>query len=106
MAKTTHPKCGKTFPGGDGSGHCPSCCETFIGLTAYDAHRVGAHGEDRRCEIQPYELTDDDGKTRYGHWMDERGYYRHGRRLTKDERAELWPTTTEFPADAGEANGA
>ena len=87
--KATHPKCGKTFPGGDGSGHCSACCETFIGLTSFDAHRVGPY-TDRRCEIQPYE-TPVEGKTRYGHWKDDRGYYRYGRRLTKEERAELWP---------------
>lgn len=92
MAQATHPTCGKTFPGGDGSGHCSGCCETFIGLAAFDAHRVGAHGVDRRCEVQPYEATGEDGKTRYGHWQDGRGYWHYGKRLTKEERAEIFGT--------------
>ena len=93
MAQATHPKCGKTFPGGDGSGHCSGCCETFIGLAAFDAHRTGSHADhERRCELQPYETTTDHGKTIYGHWQDDRGYWHHGKRLTKDERAEIWKT--------------
>lgn len=80
MSLTTpvHPKCGKTYPGGDGHGHCGSCCETFAGQGAFDAHRVGEHGEDRRCEI-----TDK-------HWLDDRGFWHHGKRLTKEEREEIW----------------
>jgi len=90
MAQATHPKCGKTFPGGDGSGHCSGCCETFIGLTSFDAHRQGPHAE-RRCELEPYETLDPEtGRTRYGHWQDDRGYWRYGKRLTKAEKAEIW----------------
>lgn len=93
VTKATHPKCGKTFPGGDGSGHCSGCCETFIGLGAFEAHRVGSHGEDRRCEIQPYTsyAPEYPHTIRYGHWNDERGYWHYGRRLTKAEVAERWP---------------
>jgi len=91
MARISHPKCGKTFPGGSTAGHCSGCCETFIGLAAFEAHRVGEHGKDRRCETQPYETTDEKGKTRYGHWEDTDGYWHYGRRLTEEEKAELWP---------------
>ena len=66
------PDCGQSFPGGDGYGHCSVCCETFRGLTAFDAHRVGEHGVDRRCEI------------REQHWRDERGHWHYGERDTRE----------------------
>ena len=90
MQTLTHPKCQKRFPNGSRSGHCSGCCETFIGLVSFDAHRVGDHGTNRRCEIQPYETTGDDGKVRYGHWVDDKGYIHHGKRLTTAERREIW----------------
>ena len=91
-----HPKCGKTFPGGSQAGHCGSCCETFIGLVAFEAHRVGSHSENtRHCQMQPYETTSDEGKTIYGHWQDDRGYWHHGKRLTKDEKEAIWGTKEE-----------
>lgn len=92
MAQATHPKCGKTFPAGNQAGHCASCCQTFIGNTAFENHRIGEHGTpDRRCAIQPYETVGDDGKSRYGHWKDDRGYWHHGRKLTdEDKKARGW----------------
>lgn len=95
-----HPKCGKTFPSGERAGHCGSCCETFIGLSAFESHRVGAHGTpERRCEIQPYETIDPETLyARYGHWIDERGYWHYGRKLTAAEKAELFPTKDEAKA--------
>lgn len=87
--KITHPKCGKNYPSNNTHGHCSGCCETFVGITAFDAHRVG-EGPERRCEIQPYETPTVTGGTRYGHWKDERGYWRHGRKLTAEEKTELW----------------
>jgi hypothetical protein len=75
------PDCKNTFPSGDRAGHCSACCRTFIGLNAFEAHRVGQHGTpDRRCELQPETRTDDDGRIRYGHWQDERGYWHVGQR--------------------------
>lgn len=86
-----HPKCGKAFPAGERAGHCGACCETFIGNTAFEAHRVGAHGTpERRCEIQSYESTSETGSTVYGHWQNESGHYRHGRQLTKEETKALF----------------
>lgn len=90
MQLLTHPKCQKQFPNSSRTGHCSGCCETFIGIEAFDAHRVGNHGADRRCEIQPYETTGDDGKVRYGHWQDERGYWHHGKRLTQAEKDRIF----------------
>lgn len=87
MATATHPKCGKSFPGSNTAGHCAACCETFMGLAAFEMHRVGEHGTpDRRCELQPAETIGDDGKTRYGHWRDDRGFWHFGRRLTDAEK--------------------
>lgn len=91
MATATHPTCGKTFPGSNSAGHCATCCETFIGLTAFENHRVGDFPDGRRCEIQPYESVGDDGKTRFGHWADDRGYWHHGKRMTQaDKEARGW----------------
>ena len=89
MATLTHPKCGKTFPNNNRDGHCAACCETFIGLTSFEAHRVGEHGKDRRCEIQPYETIRENGSPSYGHWTDERGYQHYGKQLTPEESAAL-----------------
>lgn len=47
-----HPKCGKTIvQRGNKTGHCAKCCETFEGLSLFDAHqRVVAGG---RIECLP-----------------------------------------------------
>lgn len=89
MPLLTHPSCGKTYPSNNTAGHCAACHETFIGLSAFDAHRIGEHGNNRRCEIQPYETPTETG-TRYGHWQDKRGYWHHGRKLTAAEKDKLW----------------
>ena len=86
----THGACGKTFPAGERAGHCGACHENFIGLTAFDAHRTGPY-DNRQCVIQPYETTTETGSTRYGHWADDRGYWRHGKQLTDAEKAALFP---------------
>jgi hypothetical protein len=78
MANPVHPKCGKSFPGGSSAGHCSGCCETFIGLAAFEAHRRGEHGVDRHCE-----LTDK-------HWTDERGYYHYGPKMTEEQKAKMF----------------
>ena len=92
----THPKCGKTFPGGDSAGHCSACCETFIGKASFDAHRVGEHGVDRRCELKPYTSyrTEYPHTIVYGHWEDARGNWHYGKQLTKDESKALFSKRT------------
>lgn len=65
MSKPTHPKCGKSYPGGPTAGHCSGCCETFIGLNAFESHRRGEHGVDRHCEITDKHWTDDRGSLPY-----------------------------------------
>lgn len=62
------PDCGEHFPNAATIGHCSGCCRTFVGLGAFDAHRVGKHGVDRRCEI---------GEK---HWQDKKGYWHIGQR--------------------------
>lgn len=79
MAKLTCKDCGKTWPHSEHAGHCAACCETFMGLAAFDAHRVGEHGVDRRCELKP-ETWETEKGTRHGHWQDARGYWHYGRR--------------------------
>mgnify|MGYP001615205842 FL=1 len=86
-----HPKCGQAFPNSPRYGHCAACCETFSGQQAFDAHRRGPfEGNQRYCEVAPYEHTGDDGVTRYGHWKDVEGYWHFGKRLTEEERQALW----------------
>jgi hypothetical protein len=81
MPNLTCKDCKKPFPHSERAGHCTACHETFIGLAAFDAHRVGEHGTpDRRCELKPEESTGEKGQTAYGHWQDERGYWHHGKR--------------------------
>ena len=99
MALIPHPKCGKTFPASATAGHCAVCCETFIGLTAFDMHRVGLPGgPDRRCELQPYESVSKRGTPVYGHWKDADGYWHFGKKITEEEKARLWPAKEEAPA--------
>lgn len=85
-----HGQCGKEIPNGNTNGHCGACHEGFIGNTSFEAHRTGAF-PDRRCEILPYENgISTTGKPKYGHWQDERGYWRYGKQLTEAEKAELF----------------
>lgn len=85
MSLTTpiHPKCGKSYPGGDGAGHCAVCCETFIGLGAFDKHfsrnEDGSYFHRTPLEVDLW-------------WKDTRGYWHHGQRLTEEQRKELWPS--------------
>ncbi|GAA3705848.1 hypothetical protein GCM10023081_47070 [Arthrobacter ginkgonis] len=93
MASVTHPKCGKTFPGGERTGHCGACCETFIGLISFEAHRVGEHGTpDRRCELKPYisHRKEYPHTTLFGHWPDERGFWHFGEKLTDEQKATVF----------------
>jgi hypothetical protein len=84
MSGILHPKCGKRFPNGSRAGHCAGCCETFIGNTAFEAHRAGEHGTpERRCEIGP------------NHWQDDRGHWHVGPRLTEEQKAKMWPKDEE-----------
>ncbi|MGP9528600.1 FDXHR family putative zinc-binding protein [Glutamicibacter sp. AOP5-A2-18] len=86
-----HPKCNKEFPDGTRAGHCATCCETFIGNTAFEAHRVGQFPDGRRCEIQPYENgTTESGVPKYGHWQDEKDYWHYGKQLTQAEKDKLF----------------
>lgn len=78
MSKPIHPKCGKSYPGGSSAGHCSSCCGTFIGLAAFQAHRRGAFGLDRRCEATE------------GRRQDDRDYWHYGAKLTDEQKAEMW----------------
>lgn len=70
MSKVRCADCGTVFPNSHRVGHCGKggCHETFVGLTAFDAHRVGQHGVNRRCEI------------REKHWQDDRGFWHYGPR--------------------------
>ena len=77
--------CQQIIPGGERAGHCATCHQTFIGLTSFDKHRVGEHGVNRRCELQPYTLETVDHQIRYGHWPDKNGHWHYGRRYTRDE---------------------
>jgi hypothetical protein len=44
--------CGKEWTG-LAVAHCPTCCETFTGVTAFDAHRSGSHANDTRHCLDP-----------------------------------------------------
>lgn len=81
-----HPKCGKRFPGTVRFGHCSVCCETFVGLGAFEAHRVGEHGVDRRCvDLPNTELFRQDDK----------GFWHYGERLTEEQCEKLWGKTDD-----------
>lgn len=87
---TVHGECGKTIPNGNTNGHCGACHEGFIGGTSFEAHRVGSHHDNqRRCELQPYESVTEDGRAKYGHWQDARGYWHYGKQLTEEEKDEV-----------------
>lgn len=82
MSKVTHPKCGKQFANAASVGHCGECCETFVGNGAFDKH-FSRDAEGRYTHRQPVE----EGLW----WLDERGYWHHGTRLTEEQKAELFP---------------
>lgn len=49
---TTCPECNAEW-GGLFTCHCTLCHETFAGITAFDAHRVGSARGTRRCVLPP-----------------------------------------------------
>jgi len=71
-----HPKCGQSFPNNNTTGHCAACCETFIGLTAFDKHRRGGF-----CN----ELVDGDR----GFWLDKQGHWHWGERWDAETKARI-----------------
>jgi hypothetical protein len=84
MSKPVHPKCGKSFPGGDGAGHCANCCETFIGLATFDAHLT-------RDESGTYHHTNPaEAPAEAKWWLDDRGYWHKGNRLTEEQKAAMF----------------
>ncbi len=98
MTNPTCPDCKKTFPGSNNAGHCRSCHRTFIGLKSFDAHRMGAFPDGRHCDLVPYELPSPSGKTRYGHWADDHGFFHHGRKLTAEDIAAFgWVRVGKVP---------
>jgi hypothetical protein len=84
LTTPVHPRCGKSYPGGDGAGHCATCCETFIGLGAFDRH-LWRQEDGTYVHREPVENI---GLW----WKDARGYWHHGQRLTEEQRKELWPS--------------
>jgi len=52
--------------GGVNTSHCGGCHETFTGLSAFEAHRQGDHGNDTRHCVSPTEA---------GLTMTARGYW-------------------------------
>lgn len=72
MSQITCPRCDNRYPNNSRAGHCGGCHETFIGLGAFDAHRVGPHGPERRCEVT------------VAHWADKSGHWHIG------ERGAVW----------------
>lgn len=74
-------KCGKRMP--NSAYHCSTCHESFSGLTAWDAHR--ADGECQWTEsLDPYTT----GPKEF--WRDEKGVFHLGRKLTDEEKKEIW----------------
>lgn len=90
VPNVTHPKCGKSFPNNNTHGHCGNCCETFSGLSSYDAHRHWS-GNERYCKILPYDMgTTENGNPVYGHWQDDNGYWKYGKKLTEAEKRKIF----------------
>lgn len=85
-----HVKCGKRVK--DSAYHCAACHRSFIGLSAFDGHRV-ADGKQGYCEMDiaadPYTAT-------YKQfWIDEEGYWHRGQKMTDEQKAEIWGKPTE-----------
>lgn len=71
-----HPKCGKSWPNNNTIGHCSACCETFVGLRAFDMHR--SYGE---CKA----LTSDDKWSQTAE-----GYWRYGPLMSQEDKDRLF----------------
>jgi hypothetical protein len=84
MSNPRHPKCGKTYPGGDRAGHCATCCETFIGLSTFDAH-LSRDEAGKYTHLDPSTAPE---KAKW--WKDERGYWHKGARLTEEQKAKMF----------------
>lgn len=85
------------MPPKSGWAHCASCHESFTSDTAFDEHRVGAFGVDRRC-LTPDEMSDSGIlRDRRGYWMSSRGsdpetlrnYWAERERASQEERGDL-----------------
>mgnify|MGYP007086377473 CR=1 FL=1 len=81
-------KCGKTIK--DSAYHCNGCHDSFIGLTAFDAHRIyeSKESEKRICFMDiasdPYEA----GSKQF--WADAEGYWHLGKKMTDEEKKAIW----------------
>lgn len=73
--RITHGACGKSWQGGERSGHCSGCHRTFYGLTTFDRHRKG--GECRYPGDLPGPW-----------WVDDDGQWHYGERLTEEQKRE------------------
>lgn len=83
---TVHPKCGKKYPANNTHGHCSRCCETFVGLAAFEAHWVTDFTGDRVC-VSPTTLKGE-------WWQDASSFWHKGRKLSEEERNKIWKGDT------------
>ena len=49
--------------------HCQGCKKYFNSTAAFDKHRTGQHGVDRRCLTEPEMLTKGMAKNAGGYWV-------------------------------------
>lgn len=50
---------------------CPGCGEYFRSNYAFDMHRTGKHGVDRRCRTKEEMLAKGMGVNHFGYWVSE-----------------------------------
>lgn len=84
MSTFVHAKCGKTIKNrGNRTGHCGNCCETYYGETAWNKHYTTDESMERIICRSPVPV---EGKW----WLDEYDHWHFGRRMTEDEKKEIW----------------
>jgi hypothetical protein len=65
---------------GSGLCQCPGCLEYFYSTAAFDKHRTGRHGLDRRCRTPAEMMQCNMARNRHGFWVGDPNVYHTAKR--------------------------
>lgn len=68
---------------GERANQCPTCHLFFFSVNAFDKHRTGDHGVNRRCRTPEEMLEKGMCLNKYGYWISEK--------MTEEKRARFKP---------------
>ncbi len=89
------PRCPNRWTGHN-TAHCPTCHQTFTGITAFDRHRTGSHTTGRTC-LPPTQAGLADAGRNYPCWGHPTTDKRWNRKKSQPQNTPAGTTTPDMP---------